>query len=78
MEELKRKLAEIVTATKYWQDLSSKEWAIYLMVAHYDKIDWSYCEKMAAEKQVSDLLQEIKKEAQNLRWKLLIMLKAYQ
>ena len=37
------------------------------MVAHYDKIEWSYCEKMAAEKQVSDLLQEIKNEAKNLR-----------
>jgi hypothetical protein len=36
------------------------------MVAHYDKIEWSYCEKMATKKQVSDLLQEIKKEAPNI------------
>lgn len=56
-----------ISAAKYWQDLSSKEWAIYLMAAHYDKIEWSYCEQMAAEKQVSDLLQEIKNEAKNLR-----------
>lgn len=55
-----------VSAAKHWQDLSSKEWATYLIAAHYDKIDWTYCERKAEEKQIIEVFQEIKTEAQNL------------
>ncbi len=55
-----------VSAAKFWGDLASKEWAIYLLAAHYQKIDWIYCEKLVQEKLISDVFQEVKDEAEKL------------
>lgn len=55
-----------VSAAKFWGDLASKEWAIFLLAAHYQKIDWDYCEKLVREKLIGDVFQEVKDEAEKL------------
>ena len=52
-------------AVKYWGD--SDEWAQYMMAAHYDDIDWSYCIKRAEEELCLDIFQKIKEWAEKHR-----------
>jgi len=59
-------LLDRVSALKHWRDESSREWAVFLAAAHFEKIDWMYCEKKAIEKQIDDELQLIKISAAEL------------
>lgn len=58
-----------VSAAKHWKDQSSREWATYLMAAHYDRIDWEYCDSKVIEKQLADEFASIKEEAYSITLK---------
>lgn len=50
-----------VEAYVHWGDLSSREWAVNLMAAHYGDIDWTYCHHQASKRQCLDAFTEIQK-----------------
>lgn len=39
-------LADRLRAAAYWHDASSKEWAVQLMAAYWDRLDWPYLEEL--------------------------------
>ena len=55
-------------AVKYWSD--SEEWVQFMMVAHYDDIDWSYCEQRAEFEDCTDVLHKMKTWAEATKEKL--------
>lgn len=52
-----------VAAATHWKDRQSAMWAMGLMVAHYDAIDWSYCHRRAAQKQMLDAFERLQRRA---------------
>lgn len=54
-----------ILAVKYWGD--AEEWAQYMMAAHFDDIDWEYCENRAKKESCSDVLKKNKLWAEQHR-----------
>jgi len=44
-------LADRLRAAVYWSDLSSKEWAVQMMAAQWEHIDWAYLDELATVEQ---------------------------
>ncbi len=42
-------IADRLRATVYWEDLSSKEWAVQMMAAQWEQVDWTYLYALARE-----------------------------
>ena len=57
-------------AAKYWTD-GSEEWVRFMMVAHYDEIDWKYLRQVAKQELCLDTLERARNWARNKRKKLL-------
>ena len=52
-------------AVKYWSD--SEEWVQFMMVAHFDEIDWAYCEQRAKTEDCADILCKMRKWAEDTK-----------
>ncbi len=57
-------------AAKYWTD-GSEEWVRFMMVAHYDEIDWKYLRQVATHELCLDTLERARNWARSKRKKLL-------
>ena len=55
---------------KYWTD-GSEEWVRFLMVAHYDEIDWKYLRHVAKQELCLDTLDKARNWARSKRKKLI-------
>ena len=41
-------VADRLRAAAYWTDEGSKEWAVQLLAAHWDDVDWPYLQRLAS------------------------------
>ena len=63
-------LIDRTLAAKYWTD-GSEEWVRFMMVAHYDEIDWKYLRNVAKQELCLDTLERARSWARNKRKKLI-------
>lgn len=57
-------------AAKYWTD-GSEEWVRFMMVAHYDEIDWKYLRRVAKQELCLDTLDKARNWARSKRKKFI-------
>ncbi|MFZ5640318.1 MAG: hypothetical protein ACOY4Q_06480 [Bacillota bacterium] len=52
---------------KHWKDLDSEQWAMNLMLAYYDDMDWPYCHKTANKLDCLDKFEEIQRKVKSIK-----------
>lgn len=63
-------IADRLRAAVYWQDEASREWAVQLMAAHWDDLDWPYLAQLSSaepEPRYRAVEQEVRELAGRLR-----------
>ena len=63
-------VADRLRAAAYWNDEGSKEWAVQLMAAYWDDLDWDYLERLTASEpdpRYARVDQEARRLAERLR-----------
>jgi hypothetical protein len=53
-----------LNAYKWWKSLSDGEWAVAIMVVHFDELDFEYLSLRSKEELIEDVLKEAKKKAE--------------
>lgn len=56
-----------VQEAEHWNYSGSEEWAVNLMVSHYEDIDWSYCHKKANEYGCLKKFEKIQRDAKKIK-----------
>lgn len=61
-------IADRLRAALHWQDLSSQEWAIQLMAAQWESVDWDYLNSLVMEDsaELAGMLADCRQIAENV------------